>query len=477
MKIIDRYIFKSFFVPFVVVFFMVLFILIMQVVWTYIDEISGKGLGLSIIMEFFMYQIPKIMPMVIPLTILLASIMTFGNLSEHYELAAMKSAGISLQRAMKSLITLIFIISLITFFFSNNIIPYANYKSINLRKNIQLKKPALAIKPGIFNKVGAYTIRVESKSGENGQFLKNVIIHQNSYNTIIAESGELKNDKDSNILQLILYNGQYQEEYFKKKRSIKEKNEMPAVFSTFKKHIINIDVSALNDVDLEKTRYDQRHNMLNIGELNYTIDSLKVKMNSTFKKITKANAIYLGIKKDSLKSTGLDSLIQKGILNKITDTDFKIHLIDNAINKLNNQKTRAKSNSKKIKGNIIWLNLHKLELHKKMALAFACIVLFFIGAPLGALIRKGGMGFPLILAMLIFLVYYFIALFAENMATKGSMNPVLAAWLSPLIMLPFGILLTQKATSDAALFNTDAIIQPILKAFKFLFRQNKRKLT
>lgn len=456
---------------------MVLFILIMQVVWTYIDEISGKGLELSTIMTFFMYQIPKIMPMVIPLTILLASIMTFGNLSEHYELAAMKSAGISLQRAMKSLISLIFIISFITFFFSNNVIPYANYKSINLRKNIRLKKPALAIKPGIFNKVGAYTIRVESKSGENGQFLKNVIIHQNSYNTIIAESGKLKNDKDSNILQLILYNGQYQEEYFKKKRSIKEKNEMPAVFSTFTKHIINIDISDLNNVDLEKNRYDQRHNMLNIGELNYTIDSLRIKLDTTFTKITKANAIYLKIKKDSLKNNSeLDSLIQKGVLNSIASTDRKIHLIDNAISKLNNQKTRTKSNSKKIKGNIIWLNLHKLELHKKIALAFACIVLFFIGAPLGALIRKGGMGFPLILAMLIFLVYYFIALFAENMATKGSMNPVLAAWLSPLIMLPFGILLTQKATSDAALFNIDGILQAIRNVFKFLFKRNKKKL-
>ena len=466
MKILDRYIFKSFFVPFVVVFFMVLFILIMQVVWTYIDEISGKGLEMSIIMEFFMYQIPKIIPMVIPLTILLASIMTFGNLAEHYELAAMKSAGVSLQRGMKSLITLILIVSVITFLFSNNIIPYANFKSTNLRKNIQLKKPALAIKPGIFNKIGVYTIRVASKSGENGQFLKDIIIHQNSYNTILAKTGELRNDKGSNILQLVLYDGQYQEEYFKRKHSFKEKNEMPAVFSTFKKHIINIDVAALDNVDLERTRYEQRHNMLNIGELNYTIDSLNIKLDTTVVKITRENAIYLGVKK--AKKEALDSIPKIDILDDIATLNDKIHLIQTAKNKLKNQKSRIKNNSQKIAGSIIWLNLHKLELHKKFSLAFACIVLFFIGAPLGALIRKGGMGFPLILAMLIFLVYYFIALFAENMAQKGSMNPVLAAWLSPLIMLPFGILLTQKATSDAAMFNTDAITQPIKRLFQRL---------
>ena len=472
MKILDRYIFKSFFVPFVVVFFLVFFILIMQVVWTYIDEISGKGLELSTIMLFFSYQIPKIMPMVIPLTILLASIMSFGNLAEKYELAAMKSAGVSLQRAMKGLITFILIISTITFFFSNNIIPYANYKATNLRSNIKKKKPALAIEAGIFNKIGAYTIRVASKSGEDGEFLKDIIIHQNNYNTILAKTGKLKNDNNSNILQLVLYDGQYQEEYFKRKRSIKEKNTMPAVFSTFKKHIINIDVSELDNVDLEHNRYDQRHNMLNIGELNYTIDSLNVKLDTTYVKLTRETNIYLGFKKTAKDSIS-DEFVEKGILASLKTDDNRVHLIQNALNKLENQKTRVKSNSKKIAGNITWINLHKLELHKKFSLAFACIVLFFIGAPLGALIRKGGMGFPLILAMLIFLVYYFIALFAENTATKGSLNPILAAWLSPLIMLPFGILLTKKATSDAGLIN----ISGILNFFKRLIPKKKESLS
>jgi lipopolysaccharide export system permease protein len=446
----------------------------MQVVWTYIDEISGKGLEISTIMLFFSYQIPKIMPMVIPLTILLASIMSFGNLAEKYELAAMKSAGVSLQRAMKGLIAFILIISSITFFFSNNIIPYANYKATNLRSNIKKKKPALAIEAGIFNKIGAYIIRVASKSGENGQFLKDIIIHQNNYNTILAKTGELKNDKGTNILQLILYDGQYQEEYFKKKHSIKEKNQMPAVFSTFKKHIINIDVSELDNVDLEHNRYDQRHNMLNIGELNYTIDSLNVKLDTTYLKLTRATNIYLGFKKVAKDSISINKkFVEKGILASLKTDDNRVHLIQSALNKLENQKTRIKSNSKKITGNITWINLHKLELHKKFSLAFACIVLFFIGAPLGALIRKGGMGFPLILAMLIFLVYYFMALFAENMATKGSLNPVLAAWFAPLVMLPFGVLLTKKATSDAGLIN----ISGLLNFFRKLIPKKKKALS
>lgn len=476
MKILDSYIFKSFFKPFVVVFFLVLFILVMQLVWTFIDEISGKGLGLKVIAQFFSYQIPMVIPMVIPLTILLASIMTFGNLSEHYELAAMKSAGISLQRAMKGLITFIIIISIITFFFSNNIIPYSQYKSINLRSNIKKKKPALAIEAGIFNKIGNYTIRVASKSGENGEFLKDIIIHQNSYNTIIAKTGELKNDKDSNILQLVLYDGQYQEEFFKKKRQIKQKNEMPAVFSTFKKHIINIDISELDNVDLEKNRYDQRHNMLNIGELNYTIDSLYVKLDTTIQKLTQSSNVYLGIKKiDTVKIT--DEIIAKGLLSELKNDDARVHLLQKSVTMLNNQKSRIQNNSSKLKGSIVWINLHKLELHKKFALAFACIVLFFIGAPLGALIRKGGMGYPLILAMLIFLVYYFIALFAENMATKGGLNPIFAAWLSPLIMLPFGIILTKKATSDATMFNLEVITKPLAKLFRFIFKKKEKQLS
>ncbi len=221
---------------------------------------------------------PRIIPLVLPLSVLLASIMTFGNLAENYEFAAMKSSGISLQRAMRVLIIFIFLLSIVAFWFSNNVIPYAEYKFVNFRKNIAQAKPAMAIAEGQFNDVGFYNIKVNKKSGENGNLLTGVTIHEKPSNmgenkTVIkAKNGELISSEKSSILQLVLKDGYYYQDVTPKK--YEDRAKLPFIKGAFKKQIINIDLSELNKTDTENENINSTSSMLNVNELRYTLDSL-----------------------------------------------------------------------------------------------------------------------------------------------------------------------------------------------------------
>ena len=217
MKILDRYILITFLRTFFSVFIIFMFIFVLQGVWLYIAELAGKDLDISVTAKFILYYMPKLIPLVVPLTVLLSSIMVFGNFAENYEFAAMKSTGISLQRAMRSLSVFIVALGIACFFFANNVIPWGEYNFYNLRRNIAKVKPALAIAEGQFNEIGNINIKVESKSGDRGQYLHGVVIHQKSskrtgnYKVIVSEKGELKSAPDSNVLQLELINGNYYE--------------------------------------------------------------------------------------------------------------------------------------------------------------------------------------------------------------------------------------------------------------------------
>ncbi len=238
MKILDKYLLKTFLITFTMVFVILFFIFILQTVWLFIAELAGKDLDLIMVVKFLLFAMPRIIPLVLPLSVLLASIMTFGNLAENYEFAAMKSAGISLQRAMKSLIIFISILSVVAFFFANNVIPYAEYKFINFRKNIAQLKPALAIAEGQFNDVGIYNIKVNKKSGVNGNTLTGITIHEKPTNgdwskTVIkAKNGKLISSEKSSTLQLVLNNGYYYEDVVPNK--YEDRIKMPFAKSTFK---------------------------------------------------------------------------------------------------------------------------------------------------------------------------------------------------------------------------------------------------
>ena len=468
MKILDRYILKTYLKTFFSVFTILMMIFILQSVWVYISELAGKDLEIEVILKFLIYVSPRIVVLVLPLTILLASIMVFGGFSENYEFAAMKSTGISLQRAMKSLSVFIVFLAVISFFFANSVIPYAEFNFYSLRRNIAKVKPAMAIAEGQFNQLNDINIKVAEKSGENGEFLKDVIIHQKkgnirgNFTVIKANTGEFISNETSDILQLVLFDGNYYDEIQDKDYTKRTKNR-PQVKSTFEKYIINIDVSQFNNIDFESKESITKHTMLNVMDLKTSIDSLNTKrgeilktFSETMLKRTNHHTLNLNYK------LGEEDSITKPVdVLKLYKERKSIQLIELALNTTKTAKKDLTSKSKTMLNTLVNVNKHIVALHDKFALGLSCIILFFVGAPLGALIRKGGIGLPLIIAILIFLTYHFIGLFAKNSSEDSSIDPVLAAWLSSLILLPFSIYLTNRATKDRALIDFDSILIPL----------------
>ena len=470
MKILDRYILSTYLKTFFSVFTILMLIFILQSVWVYISELAGKDLEIEIILKFLIYVSPRIVVLVLPLTILLASIMVFGGFSENYEFAAMKSTGISLQRAMKSLSVFIVFLAVISFFFANSVIPFAEFNFYSLRRNIAKVKPAMAIAEGQFNQLNDINIKVAEKSGENGGFLRDVIIHQKkgnvrgNFTVIKANTGEFISDDTSDILQLVLFDGNYYDEIQDKDYTKRTKNR-PQVKSTFDKYIINIDVSQFNNVDFENKENITKHTMLNVKDLKTAIDSLNTNRNNileTFSETMLKRTTYHTLKLN-FKQNELDSITTTEAVDilKLYDERNSIQIIDLALNTIKKAKNDLTSKSKAMLNSLVNVNKHVVALHDKFALGLSCIILFFVGAPLGALIRKGGIGLPLIIAILIFLTYHFIGLFAKNSSEDSSVDPVLAAWLSSLILLPFSIYLTNRATKDRPLIDFDSVLIPL----------------
>lgn len=416
---------------------------------------------------------PRIVPLVLPLSILLSSIMTFGNLAENYEFAAMKSSGISLQRAMRSLTVFIVLLSIVAFFFSNNVIPYAEYKFINFRKNIAQVKPALAIAEGQFNDVGFYNIKVNKKSGVEGNTLTGITIHKKSKigdgsKTVIkAKDGELISSEESSILQLVLNNGYYYEDIVPKK--YEDRSKMPFAKSSFKKQIINIDLSELNKVDVNDESVANTNTMLTVNELNYTLDSLKKNMKTDIISFTENSNSRIAFppKKQliaSVKSKPLPNNILSLYTNQQKSDILKIassNVVSTSYS-IDTSKTDFFNKQKNI-------NRHLLAYYDKFVIVFACFLMFFIGAPLGAIIRKGGLGLPIVFAVLIFITFHFINTFGKRIAQENGMTPFMGAWLSSIILTPLAILLTYRATNDIGLINMDVILAPFQKVLKKLF--------
>lgn len=447
-----------------------MFIFVLQTIWLYIGELAGKDLDTEIIFKFLLYFSPKLVPLVLPLTILLTSIMTFGNFAENYEFAAMKSSGISLQRAMRSLTVFILLVSVTAFFFANNVIPAAEYKSINLRKNIAKLKPAMAISEGVFNDLGTINIKVEDKSGDNGQYLTDVIIHKKTarsgnFTVMKAKEGELVGSTDSDVLSLVLKDGNYYDEIQPSDYS-KRKNK-PFAKSYFEEYTINLDLSDFNNVDMDEESHSNTQGMLKVSELRQSIDSFATAHNEKKRSLTENMYQRTDFDKIEVNLNPSDSIkeIKNTILEEY-DTYQALQIVSLSLGSVNGALSHLNIKKSELKNSTKQLNKFEIALHEKYVLAAACIVLFFVGAPLGAIIRKGGMGLPMVVAILLFLTYHFIGIFAKNSAEDGSISPFLATWLSTLIMLPLGIYLTYRATTDQGLFAFDNIIDPIKKGLK-----------
>lgn len=459
-------------ITFTTVFVILFFIFILQGIWLFITDLAGKDLDLWTIVKFLSFYAPTIVPLVLPLSILLSGIMTFGSFAENYEFAAMKSSGISLQRAMKMLTITIGIMSLVSFFFANNVIPEAQYKFINLRKTILQQRPAMAITEGQFNTIGNSNIKVDKKSGANGEFLKGITMHVKNANyglganTIIkAKKGLLTSEEDSNSLELELYDGYYYEDIQPTK--YEERNKLPFAKSSFKKYILSINLAQLNQGEMDQGDITSEK-MLTVPELSYTLDSLQKSYNkdvvSFADNLTLRNDNLLNRKpventlaapKKENATKDLLSLFSKSeriqiiamAKNNINSTDFSIQ----------NTKIDLEYKSKNI-------NSHWLAIHEKFVMAYSCLLMFFIGAPLGAIIRKGGLGLPIVFAMLIFISFHFINTFGKKIAQEATISPFLGAWMASLLMTPLAIFLTYRATNDIGIMiNFDWLTTPVQK--------------
>lgn len=452
-----------------------MFIFVLQTIWLYISELAGKDLDLDIILRFLLYFSPKLIPLVLPLTILVSSIMVFGNFAEKYEFAAMKSTGISLQRAMRSLMVFILILSGTVFYFANEVIPWSEYKSLNLRRNIAQLKPAVAISEGQFSTVGDITIKVAKKSGERGQYLDDVIIHKKNPNrvgnhTVIkAKSGELTSQEGSNTLSLILFDGNYYDEILSSDQ--KKQHRKPFAKSYFESYTINIDLSEINNIDLEEEQELSNEKMYRISELKIEIDSLSQDFNQDIIKFPDDIKVRSGITtmESGYKPQTSDTVPVVNILDAYTLKAEKSQILSNAINTVNGSIQSITAKRLHLQNKQKRLNKYEIALHDKYVIAFGCIILFFVGAPLGAIIRKGGMGLPMVVAISIFLTYHFLGIFAKNSAENGKLLPFFGAWLSTFIMLPLGVWLTYRATTDQGIFDVSSISESIGNFFKKLF--------
>ena len=466
-------------------------IFIFQSIWLFIDDLAGRGLDMIIIGKFFFYKMPELTEKVLPLTVLLASILTFGNFAEHYEFAAMKASGISLQRSMLSIIIFVIFLGFGTFYFANSVIPASEQKIFYLRRNIAKLKPAIAITEGVFSdfETADMNIKVDNKYGENDNFLENVIIHQKTptninYRVIKAKKGELKSSDKSNIIQLVLNDGNLYQNVEGTKSDVRK---YPFAQADFETYTMNIDLSEFNNVDLEEEKDLRTEKMKNISRLTKDIDSINqdnIRRVTSFSKITseRMGAFVPLPKMDTAKTKARQfkdvspdiafDVLKDSIVNLFPDWQ-QVQLMNSAKNATTNVLTSIKGKKKEMNKRYEFHRRHILSLHKKFALAFSCIILFFVGAPLGAIIRKGGLGLPMVIAIILFLVYYFLGVFAENYSKKGNIHPLLGAWLSTLVMLPLGVILTKRATADKGLMSFGRVID----FFKGLLPKKKEKNT
>ena len=364
-----------------------------------------------------------------------------------------------------------------SYFFSNHIIPYGELKSYNLRKNISKLKPALAIREGVFNDLGQMTIKVEKKFGKNNEQMNNIIIHEKSNDNknrvvIKAESGELKSETTDATLQMVLYDGYRYEDILPKK--ILEREKYPFTKIYFKEYKMNIDLSQFNNIDLDAENYTSTFKMQKVNQLYESIDSLEVDLNEQKKVFSENFIMTKGIsqisklKKDSVK---LPEIIKSNVLNFVkAEKKFTYsEVIRTSIPRLRGSMNNLSNNKRNFFLFQKLINLHKITLYDKYTLIFISILLFIIGSSLGAIIRKGGLGLPLVLSVIIFLTYHYIGLFSKNAAEDNSISPLFASWVSTIVLAPFAYFLSNRASSDKGFINLDPIIVPLQKIyFKYL---------
>lgn len=468
MKILNKYILKSFLIPFLATFLVILFVLVMQVLWLQFDKIAGKGIGIGLMLQFLGYIAQMQVPLALPIAILLSSIMALGNLSENYEFAAIKSAGISLGRFLRPLIMLMLVLSALNFLFLNYAFPRAAFKFKNMLSDMQKTQPALALIPGTFNTdIPGYSIKFDEKYGEDDNLLKNVLIYYElderlaNLKVITAKYGEITTEEGSRYMTVILKDGHHYEEIMSQNVSFVNQ-KASSTKSTFDQYSFNIDISKLGNVDTQE--YKQDREMLSLKQLNTQVDTLLPQYEEYVTLKAKNLLVRSGIRTMHVDTINYDAFAPDILSNY--DSIAQKRLISGAMGLVRNPMDDIKGFNTVLKAKQKNINVYNTEYHRRLAFSIACLVLFFIGAPLGSIIRKGGFGLPMILAIVIFVIYFFVSTLGRNMAHASTITPALGGWLATIVLVPLGLLLMSRATKDKGIFNVDAFLKPLMNLFK-----------
>ena len=481
MKTLDRLILKSYAGPMVLTFFIVAFILLMQFIWLYIDELVGKGLGVAFIAEMMFWVSLTTIPMALPLSTLLASIMTMGNLGENNELLAMKSAGISLQRIMRPLMILVFIVSLLAFYVSNSILPLASLKMQTMLRDMRQKRPDVALVPGVFSTdITGYAIKIDGKDPKTNM-MKGVMIydhtaHKGNVSVTFADSGYINITKDGRYVMLTLFSGNtYQDD---QNAGMGYGGENPFSRWEFERQEFLIEMAEWNRTDEEM--YKGTSKTLSIVGLSKSIDSLQQAQKV---QVERAVTYYVGT--SSLGEVRVsDSLSQQPHISDIPavnidsifngySTEQKYAVLLQAKAAAEQSKSQIEFTRNELEQQRKTIAQSKVDYHTKFTLSVACLVFFFIGAPLGAIIRKGGLGMPMVVSLFLFVIYWVMYSAGQKVAVQGTWNAAIATWYPSVVLLPLGVFLTYKATTDSALFNIDQYFA-WFKRFFARFKRNKK---
>lgn len=516
IKKLDTLILKAFIGPFIATFFISLFILVLQFFWKYIDDLVGKGLDIFTLLQLTTYVTATAVPLALPLGILISSIMTFGKLGESFETVAIKSAGIPLLRFMRPLMIVAAIVCGVAFLFSNYVIPVAQLKFQTLLYDITVAKPAFNLKEGVFFKdFDGYTIKIGKKEKDNIT-IHDVIIFERNYNLqdniIVAERGKMNISDDKKSLEFHLENGWRHEE-----RGPSYSINTEYIRLNFEHYKKVFDLSSLTFTKTPDSLFKDNYRMLNMRQLDKTIDSLQVKsvaemglkidreigINYDFvrKKIAppKEETPPVPVITDIDIKRGVKPLIPKAPVVGSRRNDFvkamalpkavayedllpdsvRQQAVSRAIDRISAQKNSIVSVVDESQHKVKSLRNHLVEWHRKLSLSFACVVLFLIGAPLGSIIRKGGMGMPLVIAVVFFLIFHLLNMFGEKFVREGLTAAFVGMWLSTLVLLPIGFFLTYKAMRDSQLFNKEfyyRLFRPVSRFIKKLRKPPKEKL-
>ncbi|MCH5247420.1 MAG: LptF/LptG family permease [Muribaculaceae bacterium] len=469
VKRLYTFMLQTFLPLFLMTFLICLFIVLMQFLWKYIDDMVGKGLTFGVIGELFLYASLTMVPLALPLAILLASLMTFGNLGEHFELTALKASGVSLLKTMRPLIITMVLIAIGAFFFQNDVLPLAQTKMWTLLYSMRQKSPELEIPEGAFyDQIPNYNLFVEKKDSETGMLYSMMIYDVSkgfeNARIILADSGKMSVTEDKTHLFLRLWDGEQFENLREQSAGGRSKNvPYRREMFTVKEILVPFDA---NFNRMDESVMGNQYIGKNMQELLHTVDSVRYKIDSVGTNYSSQIRKQL-VQEGKAAPTTVEAIILDSVFAGSSPSNAKT-ILNQALAKAKRQKQEYEFKSFTMEDDRKVIRIHQIELMKKFTLSFACIVFFFIGAPLGAIIRKGGLGTPIVISVLLFIVYYIFDNSGYKLARDGRWPIWAGMWLSSMVLLPLGIFFTYKAVNDSAVFNSDA--------YKLFFKRLTGKL-